>query len=251
VDGTVVRALLAVVVLIAIAVLVSWRASLGHGRDLVIVTVRAIVQLILVAGVIKVVFTTPAWAPIYLAAMLVAATWTSGRRLHRRGVPRVWLPCAIAIAAGAAVPALVVVLTGALPLAVNQLVPFTAQIIGGAMTATTLASLRMLDDVTTGWTEVEGWLALGARGAIAVRQQAGQAARAALVPALDQTRNVGLVVLPGAYVGLLLAGATPLDAGRVQLLVLVSLLAAEVIAATLVTRLLSEALGDQQHPQLR
>jgi len=35
------------------------------------------------------------------------------------------------------------------------------------------------------------------------------AAALALVPGLDQTRTVGLVTLPGAFVGVLLAGASP------------------------------------------
>ena len=69
------------------------------------------------------------------------------------------------------------------------------------MTATTLASQRMLDDVASGWATVEGWLALGAGPEQAVREPARVAAGAALLPVLDQTRNVGLVVLPGAYVG--------------------------------------------------
>ena len=67
--------------------------------------------------------------------------------------------------------------------------------------------------------------------------------RTALLPALDQTRNVGLVVLPGAYVGLLLGGASPLEAGRLQLLVLVGLIAAETVAATVVTYGLSGRFG--------
>ena len=74
---------------------------------------------------------------------------------------------------------------------------------------------------------------MGRRGGLA-RARRDAAARS-LVPALDQTRNVGLVVLPGAYVGLLLGGATPLEAGRLQLLVLIGLLAAETIAALVVT----------------
>jgi putative ABC transport system permease protein len=77
----------------------------------------------------------------------------------------------------------------------------------------------------------------------AVLPMARRAAGRALVPAIDQTRNVGLVVLPGAYVGLLLGGASPLEAGRVQLLVLVALLAAETVAAVVVTHLLAPVLG--------
>jgi putative ABC transport system permease protein len=52
-------------------------------------------------------------------------------------------------------------------------------------------------------------------------------AHEALLPALDQTRTVGTVTLPGAFVGLVLGGASLLDAGLVRLVVLVSLLAAE------------------------
>ncbi|GGO64409.1 ABC transporter permease [Nonomuraea cavernae] len=60
------------------------------------------------------------------------------------------------------------------------------------------------------------------------------AAAQALVPALDQTRTVGLVTLPGVFVGMLLGGASPIEAGIVQLVVLVALLAAEAVA-TVVT----------------
>jgi UDP-glucose/iron transport system permease protein len=111
------------------------------------------------------------------------------------------------------------------------------------MTASTLAGQRFADDVVAGWLEVEGWLALGATSTQAVLPMAQRASARALVPAIDQTRNVGLVVLPGAYVGLLLGGATPLEAGRVQLLVLVGLLAAETVSAVVVTRLLAPILG--------
>jgi putative ABC transport system permease protein len=173
--------------------------------------------------------------------MLGVAAYTSSRRI--RGV-RLAFPSALAaIAAGAAVVCAVVLATGALPRDARDLVPFAAQIIGGSMTATTLAALRMRDDVLAGWDLVEARLALGASPRQAVADVAHTAAARALVPALDQTRNVGLVVLPGAYVGLLLAGASPAEAGRVQFLVLVGLLVAESLAAVLVTRLMADSFG--------
>jgi putative ABC transport system permease protein len=55
-------------------------------------------------------------------------------------------------------------------------------------------------------------------------------AATALIPALDQTRTVGLVTLPGAFVGMLLGGASPVAAGAVQLFVLIALLAVEAVA---------------------
>jgi putative ABC transport system permease protein len=139
-----------------------------------------------------------------------------------------------------------VVLSRAVPVDARHVVPLAAQVIGGAMTATSLAGQRFVDQVSVSWTEVEGWLAIGASATEAVREQGRLAAARALVPALDQTRNVGLVVLPGAYVGLLLGGASPLDAGRLQLLVLVGLLAAESVAVVVVTRMLAPVLGAQK-----
>ena len=74
----------------------------------------------------------------------------------------------------------------------------------------------------------------------AAMELVGPAARRALATAAtDQTRTVGLVTLPGAFVGVLLGGGTPLQAGAAQLLVLVGLLAAEVLAVWAVTELVA------------
>ena len=62
------------------------------------------------------------------------------------------------------------------------------------------------------------------------------------MPALDQTRTVGLVTLPGAFVGVLLGGGSAVQAGATQLLVLVALLAAETIAAAVTLELVAQGL---------
>lgn len=237
----------ALVVLTAVSVGVGAWARLGQGRDVLVVTVRAIVQLAVVGLVIRLVFTTPGLAPLYLLVMVAAATYTSGRRLRRvEGCYRV--ACA-AIVAGAAVTTGAVFATHALAFGARTAVPFSAQVIGGSMTATSLAGQRLIDSVATDWDRVEGWLALGASPKQAVRDLARTAAARALVPALDQTRNVGLVTLPGAFVGLLLGGATPLQAGRLQLLVLVGLVAAETVAVSVGTALLAAPLGRRRPEQ--
>jgi putative ABC transport system permease protein len=68
---------------------------------------------------------------------------------------------------------------------------------------------------------------------------AGASIAAGVVPALDQTRTVGLVTLPGAFVGVLLGSGDPVQAGAAQLLVLVALLAAEAIAVALTVELVA------------
>ena len=58
------------------------------------------------------------------------------------------------------------------------------------------------------------------------------------MPALDQTRTVGLVTLPGAFIGALLGGASAVQAARFQIVVLVGLLCAQTITVVLLTYLL-------------
>ena len=58
--------------------------------------------------------------------------------------------------------------------------------------------------------------------------------RTALVPAVDTTKVVGLISLPGAMTGLILAGVDPWDAIRYQIVVMYMLLGAAFMAAVLV-----------------
>jgi putative ABC transport system permease protein len=64
----------------------------------------------------------------------------------------------------------------------------------------------------------------------------------ALTPPLDQTRTVGLVTLPGAFVGVLIGSGDPVQAGAAQLLVLVGLLAAESVAVVITVELVARGL---------
>ncbi|REK10050.1 MAG: hypothetical protein DWQ40_13170, partial [Actinobacteria bacterium] len=53
-----------------------------------------------------------------------------------------------------------------------------------------------------------------------VRFMAPRAARSSLIPQVERTKVVGLIALPGAMTGLLLAGVEPVEAVAVQLLVM-------------------------------
>ena len=234
--GSTAEVSVALVVLVGIAFAAITGGRLDQGRDVLGAAVRAVLQLALVALVVAWIFDHPAGAVAYLAVMLVAATATSVRRIGegRSVLPQVLL----AISCGTAVTASVVVATGALPFTARTMLPFSAQIIGGSMTAVSLAASRLYDDVASQWEVVEGWLVLGATPSQAVRDIGRRAATRALIPALDQTRSAGLVVLPGAFVGMLLGGASPAQAAQVQLLALFGLIAAEALAVVLITRLL-------------
>jgi putative ABC transport system permease protein len=238
------RVALALAALVAVTVAALSLARVHVRRDVVVAVVRAAGQLVLVALVIAWVFVHPGALVVYLSLMLVAAAWTSTVRI---GLGHATLPAvALAIAAGAVAASVPALASGALPFRAETVLPFVAQIIGGSMTAVSLTGGRLRDDVATEWDAVEGWLALGAAPRLAVRPQVRRAVANALVPAIDQTRNAGIVVLPGAFVGLLLGGASPLLAAQIQLLVLVGLIAAESVAAVVSARLLAGRVGSSR-----
>ncbi len=104
-----------------------------------------------------------------------------------------------------------------------------------------LAGRRALDELHTRRGEHEAALSLGLLPREAALEICRPASALALVPALDQTRTVGLVTLPGAFVGVLLGGAGPVQAGATQLLVLVALLAVEATAVLVTVELVATA----------
>lgn len=235
------------VALVALAVIgaVAGRASgLAQDRPILIAAVRATVQLAAVSAVLLAVVHSLVLSAAFVLLMVSVATLTAAGRvtglpLRAAGARRRLLWTAVPIVGGA-IPVVALVLgSGTVPLRGTAVIPIAGIIVGGAMTATSLAGRRLRDELTSRRGEVEAALALGFLRRDAVLLVARRVAGTALVPPLDQTRTVGLVTLPGAFVGVLLGGGTPLEAGAAQLLVLIGLLAAEVLAVWAVTELVA------------
>ncbi|MFT4264121.1 MAG: ABC transporter permease [Nocardioides sp.] len=216
-------------------------AGVAHRRAVLGASVRACVQLTVVALALRGVFAAPVAVIAVIAVMLGVAVWTAARRLGGgAGLLRV---VAVAVLAGSVVSVGVIVGLPTLSRDTRTLVAVSGIVIGGTMTAATLTGRRLLTGLRTRRDEVEGWLALGATPRVAVRPIARQAVFEALIPALDQTRTVGLVTLPGAFAGALIGGAGVAEAAQFQVVVLVGLLCAEAITAVV----LAHALGAPTH----
>jgi putative ABC transport system permease protein len=226
----------ALAVLAGLAAVVALVGRLGVSRAVVAAAVRAVVQLgvvsLLIAAVLRSWWATAA----FVVVMLGVATVTSARRVTtlRRG----W-PVAAPIAVGALPVGAGIVAAHTMPWTTVAVLPIAGILIGGAMTATSLAGRRALDELRTRHGEYEAALALGFLPRDAALEVCRPTAGQALVPALDQTRTVGLVTLPGAFVGVLLGGGTPVQAGATQLLVLIALLAVEAIAVAVTVELVA------------
>lgn len=79
--------------------------------------------------------------------------------------------------------------------------------------------------------QVETALALGAMPRKATLQQVKRAFVLGLSPVLDHTKTIGLISLPGAMTGLIMGGASPLEAIQLQIVVMNMIVGATTVSS--------------------
>jgi len=240
------RLAVVVVVCAGLAAGINRWGRLGHGRDDLQAALRATLQLVSVGLLITAVLGSWLLTMGFVALMLSVASLTAGRRLnpktpghHGVGARGGWWLASAPVVLGACPVVGGLILSGLIPVQTTAVVPIAGILIGGAMTATTLAGRRALDALRNRHGEYEAALSIGLLPRDSALLIARDDASLALVPGLDQTRTVGLVTLPGAFVGMLLGGASPLQAAAVQLIVLMALLLVQSISVLVTVELVA------------
>jgi len=222
---------LTLLLLLAVGAAVAGRMPTA-GRSALAV-IRAALQLAIVASVIRLALEHVWSALLFAAVMLSVATFTSAGRIEARAN---WPWVAVTIVAGVGPVLAIIFGTGSTPVSPAAIVAISGIIIGGTMTACSLAARRAFAALRERRGQVEAALALGLTRPFAIGLAIDRERPEALVPILDQTRTVGLVTLPGAFIGVLLGGGSTADAAAAQVMVLVGLIAAETIAVVVATR---------------
>lgn len=197
--------------------------------------VRAAAQLSVIALILRGILSAPWTVVAFLVLMLSTASWTAASRL--RGLRHGRRIAVLAVLAGATTTLVAVFALRLVDLEVRYLVAVAGIVIGNCMSAATLSGRHFLHDSGQRRDEVEAWLSLGATPSRAHEEIGRLAVRESLMPNLDQTKSTGLVTLPGAFVGALFGGASPLEAAQFQFVVLAGLGLAGTITAIIVTRL--------------
>ncbi len=217
--------------LVAVAVLVSLWQRMRLERGIAVAVARSFVQLTAVGFVIQLVFEGDSLLLVValIASMAVFGAFTARGRAPT--VPHAFVALLVALAlAGTATLVLLVVL-GVFRPEPRYLVPLGGMVIGNSMTAAAVALSRLGDEMTASRREIEATLALGATATQAARPIVRRSLRSGVIPLIDSTKTTGVIFFPGIMVGLLVAGAAPLDAVRLQLIILYMLLGSVSIAS--------------------
>lgn len=136
----------AVVLLALLAALVSRLGGLGHGRQVLVAVARAAVQLAVVAVLIGALLRSFELSLLFVAVMAGVATRTAGRRLTRGAG---WWWAGLPLLAGVAPVVIVLLASGLVPRTGLAVIPVSGILLGGAMTATSLAGRSALDELLT------------------------------------------------------------------------------------------------------
>jgi putative ABC transport system permease protein len=224
--------------LIALAIAVSFWRRAELEQDLAVAVLRSFVQLTAVGYVIQAIFDSDSlWLVAALLAVMVGfGAFTA--RSRAKEVPGALGPLVLALSAAAAITLGLVLGLGVFEAEPRYVVPVGGMVIGNSMTAAAVALNRLADEVRGQAQLIEAMLALGATSGQAARGLVTRSLRSGMIPLIDSTKTTGIVFFPGTMVGMLVAGAEPIDAVRLQLILLWVLLGSVSLAA-----LISVSLG--------
>ncbi len=196
---------------------------------------RAAIQLAAISVLLSGVNQWPWLVLGFIALMLSTASWTGASRAEV--LPGGRRNAVASVVVGGTSSLLLTLLVGLISPTPQHVVAIAGSVIGNSMNIVTLTSRRIWAALDAHRGEVEGWLSLGATPSQATTWLRRNAVRESLLPNLDQTRNTGLVTLPGAFIGALFGGANPVGAAMFQLTMLSAILVSAAVTGTLFSAL--------------
>lgn len=222
--------------LIGIAVFVLYREKVGLEKELLISSVRAFLQLLILGYALIFILKLDNLFELFaiLFLMVVFATYTANRRIK---IIKGYKIAFLSMFFSSFVVIGVAVATGMLQPKANELIPIGGMIIGNALNAYTQTVERFKSDAKANIDLIENFIALGAPLKEAFRFQIRNSIRAALIPIINNLQTLGIIWIPGITAGMVLAGANPIHAVFFQLLIMFGMVAVAVLASFLATNL--------------
>jgi len=218
--------ILGALILVGLAVGISFWQQVDLERDMLVAVGRAFVQLIAIGYALDLIFATQGvvWILLVVLVMISVAGYTAGRRGQL--VPNSHRVATSAISLGVILTLGLLIILRIFPFEPRFIIPIAGMIVGNSMTVTGLVMARLRDDLKLQRPQIEAALALGATQQQAARSQLRRALATGMTPIIDNTKTVGLISLPGAMTGMILAGASPLEAVQLQIIVMYMLIGA-------------------------
>lgn len=224
--------------LLLFPIIVSYKEKLHIIKDLLIATVRAIIQLIILGFLLHFIFgVNQAWLLIvFVLVIIINASWNTISRASPVMHHVFWISF-VAIFVGVALPLVGVVLTGAIEFKPNEVIPIAGMLGSNGLIAINLAYQNLDREFVKEMSQIESKLALGANPKLSSKKTIRNSVKTAIVPTIDSVKTYGIVSIPGMMTGLIIGGVEPLQAVKFQLMVVFIHTTATIMSALIATYL--------------
>lgn len=224
--------------LLLFPIIVSYKEKLHIIKDLLIATLRAVVQLVILGYLLHFIFgVNQKWLLLtFVLIIIINASWNTISRASSVMHHVFWISF-IAIFVGVALPLVGVILTGAIQFKPNEVIPIAGMLGSNGLIAINLAYQNLDKEFVKEMSQIEAKLALGANPKVSSKATIRNSIKTAIVPTIDSVKTYGIVSIPGMMTGLILGGVAPLEAVKFQLMVVFIHTTATIMSALIATYL--------------
>ncbi len=241
----------ALLLVVGLAILLS-AYRLGVTQSLLVATVRLVVQLSLIGYVLRFLFASG--NEPYVAVMALVMLIVASREIMARQKRRLKGWGSLGIGAGTLfVSSFAIALYGILVVVhpkpwytPQYVIPLLGMIMSNTMNAISLSMDRLTSAVYDNRDVIEQRLALGQTSREAIRSYSKDCIRTGITPIINSMATAGIVALPGMMTGQILAGASPLEAVRYQIMIWILIAAGAGFGMAFALRMLEVTLFDSR-----
>jgi len=223
--------------LVGLSIIVSrfWKTPVA--KDMAVGSLRAFVQLVAVGYAIDIIFKFESIWIVVAALMIMTAIGAQAASSRIKDISGSFWIIGLSMLIGSAVTLTLMLLLGVISSEGRYLIPLGGMTIGNSMNAAALAIERLKSDIGRNRSAIETSLSLGKSWQAASGVFRKEAATTGMISILNFLKTVGIVSLPGAMTGMILAGVEPLKAVYIQIIVAYMLLSAVTLTSIIAVEL--------------
>jgi putative ABC transport system permease protein len=232
--------------LLILVIILSIIKKIGIAKEFTFALLKGGSQLFAIAVFLTFLFQYEFWYVLiwfFLATMAVVGGYTSAKRIKK--MPKAFTITTPSILFGSTLVLIVLAISKAMPAQPQFIIPLAGMAFGNSMIICSLSLNRLIREIQLNKAAIETMLSLGATSKQAIHEFGKISISASLIPTIDSLKTLGIIFIPGAMAGLLIAGTDPLVAAQYQIIVYLMIVGGGIITSLSVVYLSTKKIFTQ------
>lgn len=239
------------IILVFIPLILSKTLHFDLERDMIIATIRSVVQLLAVGYLLQFIFESGSTIYMVLMISLMITAAALNARKKGKNIPGITWKIILTLLCVESVIMGVLLGLHIMPGTANYVIPISGMMIGNSMVLSILFLNRFKAEVDANEETIELILSLGGTPKQAVHEQLMSAIKASMIPTIESQKTIGLVQLPGIMSGQIIGGASPVQAVQFQILIVFALLTCATLTSIILGFLVYPTLFNERMQKLK